>query len=162
MQMMDSKGIQFYTDAEQLPVRRFYKFNKYCMISADVGSTISDYDMRMKRAIMYLNNDDISNAKKELTNHRQTFYNAMQEYSPEGCALACLVRSIDDKVYPARLTGDDIDEILNKLSDKGYSIGELTKDVDDVKKKSKANSNSISLASLVGRKLWQMVTRKRS
>ena len=158
----DSKGVIFYDDAENLPVRRFYKFNKYLMLSADVGSSISDYDMRMKRAIVYLNSDDIGNAKKELTNHRQTFYNAITEYSPEGYALACLVKEIDGKVYPHRLTSNDLDEIIDKLTDKGYSIKELQEDLEDVKKKSNPNSNSTSLISSLGRKLWSMATGKRS
>lgn len=143
--------IIFYSNPNELPCRRYFKFNKYIMIASDVGSSINDYDLRMKKALIYANNSDFENLKKELSNKRQTFWNALQEYSPEGCALACMVKSINGKQYPDRLSGDDIEEILNELSKTGYSIGQMQEDLRSVKKKSRANLKGISLRSLIER-----------
>ena len=152
----------FYQNADELPCRRFFKFNKYCMLASDVGSTISDYDLRLKKAIVYANNGDISNLKKELNNQRQTFWNILQEYSPEGCALACMVKSIDGTTWPDKLSGDNIQDILDRLSSAGYSIGELRSDLAEVKKKSSRNLNSTFLNSLAERIRCLITTRKRS
>ena len=139
----------FYQNADELPCRRFFKFNKYCMLASDVGSTISDYDTRMKKALVYASNGDSENLTKELNNQRQTFWNILQEYSPEGCALACMVKSIDDSTWPDKLSGDNIEDILDRLSKAGYSMGELRRDLADVKKKSSKSLSSTFLRSLI-------------
>ena len=150
----------FYQNADELPCRRFFKFNKYCMLAADVGSTISDYDTRMKKALVYASNGDSENLTKELNNQRQTFWNILQEYSPEGCALACMVKSIDGSTWPDKLSGDNIEDILNRLSSAGYSIGQLRHDLADVKKKSSKNLSSTFLRSLI-EKIRCLITTKR-
>ena len=139
----------FYQNADELPCRRFFKFNKYCMLASDVGSTISDYDTRMKKALVYASNGDSENLTKELNNQRQTFWNILQEYSPEGCALACMVKSIDGSTWPDKLSGDNIEDILDRLSKAGYSMGELRRDLADVKKKSSKSLSSTFLRSLI-------------
>ncbi len=154
--------VVFYQNADELPCRRFFKFNKYCMLASDVGSTISDYDLRMKKALVYANNSDIHNLKRELSNQRQTFWNILQEYSPEGCALACMVKSIDGNTWPDKLSGDNIEDILDRLSSAGYSIGQLRHDLADVKKKSNRSLSSTFLGSLVERIRCLITTKKMS
>ena len=129
--------VVLYTDAQDLPARRFAAFNHYLMLNAEVGATISDYDAKQRRMGMYLKNRDYDNALIEWRNNRDCFYNAITEYIPASHALACLVRSVGGKTYPARLTDADREEIIDALDAAGYSYGQQQRMLEDVKKKSR-------------------------
>jgi hypothetical protein len=88
----------------------------------------------MARAISYINNDDAKSAGIELTNQRQCVFNALQEYSPKGMALAVLVYSINGVVYDS-YHEDALNEKLDKLDSIGFTKEMLDKTVDHVKKK---------------------------
>jgi hypothetical protein len=106
------------------------------MIACEVGDSIGDYDNRMSRAFGYLQREDCKSAAIELTNQRQCLHNALENYSPSGMALACLVQSIDSVVF-----SDFEDETLNIVLDTLDKIG-FTKEnegniIDEIKKKLK-------------------------
>lgn len=124
----------FYDSDKELPYRHYQKFNKHMMIAGEVGNSIQDYDRRMARAISYINNDDAKSAGIELTNQRQCVYNALQEYSPKGMALAVMVYSIDGVVYDS-YHEDALNEKLDKLNSIGFTKDMLDKTVSHVKKK---------------------------
>ncbi len=126
--------VTFYDSARELPYRHYQKFNKHMMIASEVGESIVDYDRRMARAITYINNDDAKSAGVELTNQRQCVFNAHQEYSPTGMALAVLVYSIDGVVYEG-YHEDVLNEKLDKLDSIGFTKELLDKTVEHVKKK---------------------------
>lgn len=131
--VLKGKEIQFFDSIHDLPIRRFQKFNKHMMIALEVGETVEDYDKRMQRANGYLRAKDVDGAINEITNQRQCFFNALQEYSPNGLALSTLVYSIDNKVYNS-LNDDDLQEIQNTLDSLGFSKEMLDTTISEVKK----------------------------
>jgi hypothetical protein len=104
------------------------------MIDLEVGDNIVDYDRRLSRAISYLNNDDSKSAGIELTNQRQCLHNALEGYSPRGMALAVMVNSIDGKTYE-NYQENDLNEILDKLDNIGFTKELLDDTLDHLKKK---------------------------
>ena len=130
--------VKFYDSIRHLPMRRYQKFNKHMMIASQVGESVGDYDVRMSRAIRYLNADDKKSAVIELTNQRQCVFNAMQEYTPKGMALAVMVHSIDDVVY-SDFQEETLSEIQDKLDSIGFTIDDLDTTIETVKKKSRTN-----------------------
>ena len=113
------------------------------MIASEVGETIADYDKRMGRAIVYLKNNDTANAAKELQNCRQGVFNALEEYTPTGLALACMVKSVNGKRCND-LTNEGLSAVLDALNKQGYTRGELVADIHRLKKKLKLSSKYIS------------------
>ncbi len=124
--------VVIFNSIEDLPVKRFHKYNKCLLVDSGVGSDLTAFDAHIEKVVRYIKTDDRENAAKELENLRQNIYFMMQSLSPESMAFACLVHSIDGVVY------DDIsDDGIQKVMD---IIGETpTKDVtaqmDAVKKK---------------------------
>ena len=130
--------IVYYETPHDLPIRRYQKFNKYLMIAAEVGETLGDYDRRTQRAIVYLNNNDTANAAKELQNRRQAVFNALQEYSPTGLALACMVKSINGQQFND-ISNEGLQHILNELDKQQLSRFSLIENIERLKKKLKAS-----------------------
>jgi len=126
--------IKFYDSIRQLPMRRYQKFNKYMMISSEVGESVEDYDRRTQRAIQYLNANDTKNASIELENRRQNVHHAMSEYSPKGYALAIMVYSIDGEVFDS-FDDEILNSVIDKLDKIGFDIEQVNEVVSEVKKK---------------------------
>ena len=126
--------VVFYDSAENLPYRRYHKFNKFYLIDCEVGSSLGNYDQRTARAISYLNAEDYKSAAKELNNRRQTVHNAMQEYSNKGLALAVLIYSINGVVCED-YSDDALEEILNELDTIGFTQFLAEQTLNHVKKK---------------------------
>lgn len=130
--------VEFYTNPEDLPIKRFQRFNKYFMIAIEVGETFEDYDQRTHKVVSLLRKKMVDDAVKELENRRQAVYNAFENYSPKHYALALMVKSIDGVDYTDKryLTEEGLDEVLEKLNDIGYTRKQLGIDLIEVKKKS--------------------------
>lgn len=130
--------VVFFDSPEDLPFRRYQRFNKFLMIENEIGSDFADFDKRTEKAIRLLSQGMVKEAKQELVNRRQLVFNAFSEYSPKGRALAILVKSINGIEYHD-FTKDGLDLIIDKLNEIGFSQKESTETVEKVKKKSKKN-----------------------
>lgn len=128
--------IEVYDDIQQIPMGKFQKFNKYSMISNEIGNTFADYDNRTMKALEFLDKGMINEAKQEIANRRQTVFNAFNEKSPTGKAFSCLIKRIDDVEYngisPAEL--DLVEDHLNRI---GLSYVNSIETLNDVKKNSR-------------------------
>ena len=133
-----SNRIEFYSNPEELPIKRFQRFNKYLMIDVEVGETFADYDQRTHKVVALLRKKMVDDAVRELENRRQAVFNAFEQYSPKHYALALMVKSIDGVDYTDKkyLGEEGLDEILDKLNAIGYTRKELDNDLSEVKKKS--------------------------
>ncbi|AHK11384.1 tail assembly chaperone [Flavobacterium sp. phage 1/32] len=129
-----NKEIIFYDSPENLPIKRFQRFNKYVLIDVEVGQSFEDYDQRTHKAVAFLRKDMKEEAIKELENRRQMVYNAFEEYSPKHYALALMVKSINGQVF-TDITEKGLEEVLIKLDEIGYTQKELELDLSEVKKK---------------------------
>lgn len=136
MEVVDLNGheIKFFVSSEVLPIKRFQRFNKYLMIDNDVGSTFEDYDKRTLKLVEFLRKDMKDEAIKELMNRRQMVFNAFEEYSPRNLALAIMVYSIDGQVVED-YSEENLERILKKLDEWGYSQAKLEENLTEVKKK---------------------------
>ena len=129
-----SHTVEFYDSPETLPIIRYQKFNKFLMIDNEVGSSISDYDKRMQKAIKFLNSDLKPEALKELENNRQNVFNCLSEYTPRNKALAVLVKSIDGKRYHG-IDSETLKEVELDLDRIGFTKKMMDEVIDEVKKK---------------------------
>ena len=127
--------IVFYdSPKDDLTIRRYAKFNKHMMVKSQVGSTMEDYLARHGRAIGYIDAEMAKEAKKELINQQQCVFNALEEYVPEGMGLAVLVKSIDGVEYKG-FDDQTLNNIIDKLSEIGFTYEMMQATIKDVKKK---------------------------
>jgi len=138
--IVEIKGhkIELYESTQDLPILRFQKFNKYVMIANEVGNTFEDYDQRTVKALSFLQKEMVPEAIQELSNRRQTVFNAFNEFSPKSKAFAVLVKRIDSKYYDGYSPGE-LDEVLKHLDRIGLSYVNSMETLNDVKKNSKWN-----------------------
>lgn len=136
MKVLDVKGhkVNLYNGAEDMPMKRYQRFNKFLMLSNEVGSDFADFNRRSIKAVEFLKKEMVKEAIQELENRRQMVYNAFMEYSPSGRALAILVHSIDDVVYND-ISADGLQIVIDKLDEIGFTQNETVSNVDAVKKK---------------------------
>lgn len=134
--------VELYDSMHNLEIQRFQRFNKYQMNAIEIGNTFEDYDRRTAQAYKFLQKNMVAEAMQELNNRRQTVFNALNEYTPTGKALAILVRKIDDRVY-TDYSSSSLDDILKRLDEIGFTYEMTINSVNDVKKKSKPNVRSI-------------------
>jgi len=135
--------IEIYDNTQNLPILRFQKFNKYLMLSNEVGNSFEDYDRRTTKTLQFLQKDMVPEAIQELNNRRQAVFNAYNEYSPAGRGFAILVKSIDGKKYTG-ISPDELDEVLRHLEEIGLGQDLSLKKLMEIKKKSKPNLPFIS------------------
>lgn len=127
--------VEFYNSPEELPIKRFQKFNKNVMIDVEVGNSFQDYEERTFKTVAFLRKGMLEDAIKELENRRQAVFNAFEEYSPKHYALALMVKSIDGEPCED-MSEEGLNLILEKLDKINYSEKELNEDLAKVKKKS--------------------------
>lgn len=126
-------NIEYYRSAEDLPIRRFHRFNKYLMKSTDIGSDFQDFAHRIHTAIKFINTDNKAKAIVELSNMEICVFNALNELSPMDLAHAVMIKSIDD-VPMTDMSEEGLKEIAEKVGD---HITRLERDdkVAEIKKK---------------------------
>ena len=125
------KEVELYDSIDDMPIKRFHRYNKYLIVDSGVGADISNADNHIERAMRFIKQNP-THALQELENLRQCLYLVQQEISPKHWAFAVLVKSIDGKEQ------DDIsDEGLKKVIETlgGTTISETDHIMDSVKKK---------------------------
>ena len=124
--------VSIYNSIEDLPIKRFHKYNKCLLVDSGVGSDLSSFDAHIEKVVRYIKSDNREEAAKEMENLRQNIYMMMQGLNPQHMAFACLVHSIDGKVYDD-LSDDGIIKVLELLG--GTPTKEVTTYIEEVKKK---------------------------
>jgi len=131
---LENEVVEFYDSPETMSIERYQKFNKFIMIDNEVGSSISDYDKRMQKAIKFVSSDLKKEALQELENNRQNVYNCLNEYTPRNKAVALLVKSIGKKKYK-KIDSGTLKEIEYELDRIGFTKKMMDEVIDEVKKK---------------------------
>lgn len=124
--------VEIYNSIEDLPIKRFHKYNKCMLVDAGIGSDLSSFDAHIERVVRYIRTDKREEAAKEMENMRQSIYMMMQEVSPQHMAFACLVHSIDGKCYDD-MSDDDLQKVLTLIG--GAPQKDITSHFEEVKKK---------------------------
>ncbi len=142
--------VEFYDSIEEMPHRRYMKFNKEMMRQNEVGNSMTDVLKRIERAMSFINADSPDKAFKELSNARMSYNYANAELQPKGLALATMVRTIDGKEQND-ITTDGLRRVLGMLQELGITKKEVDQTTDDIKKKLKGNLKSSFLTNLRGK-----------
>ncbi|MCM1077874.1 MAG: hypothetical protein NC344_06890 [Bacteroidales bacterium] len=125
-------SVEIYDSIDELPIRRFHKFNKMLLIDAGVGSDLADFDRHIERAMAYSRSKTPELTSTELDNLRQNVYFIQSGLSPRHLAFAVLVSSIDGKVCED-LSDEALQGVVDLLAD--VTVKDMTAHFDAVKKK---------------------------
>ena len=142
--------VKFYDSIEEMPHRRYMKFNKEMMRANEVGNSMTDVIKRIDRAMGFIQAKESDKAVRELSNARLAYSYSQAELEPKGLALAAMVKSING-VEVDDITASGLQNTLEVLQNIGMSKRELDHNADSVKKKSNKSSKFSFLYSLMGR-----------
>ena len=142
--------VKFYDSIEEMPHRRYMKFNKEMMRANEVGNSMADVIKRIDRAMGFIQAKESDKAVRELSNARLAYSYSQAELEPKGLALAAMVKSING-VEVNDITTSGLQNTLEVLQNIGMSKRELDHNADSVKKKSSKSSKFSFLSSLRGR-----------
>lgn len=106
--------IKIYDSIDELPIKRFHKYNKFMLIDGGVGSDINDINSHISKILKYIVKDDKKNARVELENMRQLLYLVTEELSPKHLSFAALVYEING-VKVTDISDDGLKNVLKKL-----------------------------------------------
>ncbi len=137
----------FYDSIEEMPHRRYMKFNKEMMRSNEVGNTMADVIKRINRAMGFIGANEGDKAMKELSNARMAFNYSQAELEPKGLALAAMVKSING-VEVEDITTSGLQNTLEVLQRIGITKKEVEDTADGIKKKSNKSLKYSFLSSL--------------
>jgi hypothetical protein len=142
--------VKFYDSIEEMPHRRYMKFNKEMMRANEVGNSMTDVIKRIDRAMGFIQAKESDKAVRELSNARLAYSYSQAELEPKGLALAAMVKSVNG-VEVNDITTSGLQNTLEVLQNIGMSKKELDHNADSVKKKSNKSSKYSFLSSLMGR-----------
>jgi hypothetical protein len=142
--------VKFYDSIEEMPHRRYMKFNKEMMRANEVGNSMTDVIKRIDRAMGFIQAKESDKAVRELSNARLAYSYSQAELEPKGLALAAMVKSING-VEVDDITTSGLQNTLEVLQNIGMSKKELDHNADSVKKKSNKSLKYSFLSSLMGR-----------
>jgi len=142
--------ILFYDSIEEMPHRRYMKFNKEMMRANEVGNTMVDVIKRIDRAMGFIQAKESDKATKELSNARMAYSYSQAELEPRGLALAAMVKSVNG-VESKDITTSGLQHTLTILQNIGMTKKELDSNADSIKKKLNKSSGYSFLSNLRGR-----------
>lgn len=124
--------IEYYDAIEDLPIRRYHKYNKMLLVDAGIGGDLFDADGHIERAIRFAYTKDTESVIKELANLRNNLRMIQTEVTPRLRAFAALVTKINGVSYDD-VSDDGITAIIEALQ--GVSARDVTATLEAVKKK---------------------------
>lgn len=130
--------VVMYNSIEDLPIKRFHKFNKCMLVDAGIGSDLTAFDAHIERVVRYIRTEKKEDAAREMENMRQNLYLVMEGINPQQMAFACLVHSIDGKCYDD-MSDDGLRNVLHLLG--GAPAKDVASSTDEAKKKIDAELN---------------------
>jgi hypothetical protein len=128
-----NKVVYYDGDITELPVTRFYAFQKYLLIDAGIGSTIEDIDRHMQRISVYNEKKMTDKVALEIANLRQSLVFATQAISPGSMAFMPLIYEINGRLH-TDITDSGNSALFDRLN-KQASFSQLKKLCEMVKKK---------------------------
>jgi len=135
--------VKFYDSIEEMPHRRYMKFNKEMMRANEVGNSMTDVIKRIDRAMGFIQAKESDKAVRELSNARLAYSYSQAELEPKGLALAAMVKSING-VEVDDITASGLQNTLEVLQNIGMSKRELDHNADSVKKSRARAQNFLS------------------
>jgi hypothetical protein len=124
--------VEVYDSIDELPIKRFRRFNKYILLAAGVGGDLEDINFHIEKVQSYINNEDLRNASKQLENFRLSLYLVSQETNFKHLSFMPFVKSIDGKEV-TDISDDNFKRIFEQFQEEPKGI--MDRLVDSFKKK---------------------------
>lgn len=123
MTTVDIKGktVEIYDAIDELPIRRFHKFNKYMLVDSGIGSDLNDIDQHIYKISKFIDMNDSNNAKLQLENLRQSLFMISQENNVRHMSFVTLIKSIDG-VEVTDLSDENIKRLFDMFNEKTVSF----------------------------------------
>jgi hypothetical protein len=135
---INSNKVLLYHAADELPIKRYSRFQKYNLIESGVGSDMESIAKHFAKLFEFISYKLHKEALEESKNLYYSFYMMLEEINIPGMAFACLVYSINDEVI-VDISEDNLKNTVQRLSDMGLNQKDVEHKVKDVKKKSIEN-----------------------
>jgi hypothetical protein len=130
--------ISIFAAAEEMPIGRYTKFQKYLLMGSGVGSDMPSINNHFAKLFEYLTHKMNDQALQETKNLYFNMYLIFEEINVDSLAFACMVHSIDGKEIND-LSEDGLKAVSELLNEIGISQSDITTHNEDVKKKSLMN-----------------------
>lgn len=123
-----------YENAEELPLRRNSKFQKYLLLKSGVGCTIQDVGNHFQNLHGFIAYDKKEEAKKEAENLHYNFFSILNEIEYNDLAFASLIFSINGEKLND-ISEENLNKVIDWLSDHGMTKKLVSEEVDDTKER---------------------------
>lgn len=136
MKILENNGhkVALYASAEEMPIKRYNKFQKYLLVESGVGSDVESAGRHLSKLFEFIGGSMKDESLVEAKNLFYNFYMIQQEENLPAMALACLVASIDEEPV-VDLSEENLKVIVEKLSFFGFTQKEVKARIDEIKKK---------------------------
>lgn len=121
-----------YESVEELPIKRFHKYNKFALIDSGVGSDVNDIVRNIERIKQHVSKDAKKEANTVLDNMREGLYLIHQEFSPRILSFIPFIHSINGKEIKD-ISDDNLKNIMEQFND--VSVKDIMVELNAVKKK---------------------------
>jgi hypothetical protein len=119
-----------YSSIRELPISLSKKMSNYLLQDVGIGSSVTDIDDHLSRAMIFVQSDQKENAFEELKNLRLNLFSMLGEIDYKSKAFGCLIHSVDGAAII-----DRSDEGMSALVERiGISEGDLDEYLADIKK----------------------------
>lgn len=142
--------IEYFESTEDLPIKRYQKFNKYLMLDSDVGSDFNAFNHRIANIKNFVDADLKQEALDEIVNFRQALFNGLNEISPSVNALVALIKTVDGKPFNYN-SEKEVQRVIDYMDRSGFSKKDADNLTSEVKKNSIWNWLTTSLSTLKAR-----------
>lgn len=136
--IVEGKKISFYSAIEELPIKRYSKFQKYNLIESGIGTDIEAIGFHFSKLFEYQSHKMFTEALQETKNLYYNLYMILEEIHIPSMAFCCLIHSIDGEIL-SDLSEDNLKKTVDTLSKIGVTHASIVDKVAVVKKKSILN-----------------------
>lgn len=116
IQQIGKHTIEVYDAIEELPMKRFHRFNKMMLVDSGVGSDLTDIDKHLAKIKAFIATKEADNAVKEIDNLRTNLFLVMNNISPKMLAFSALIKTLDGEPCED-LSDEGLQRIVDKLND---------------------------------------------
>lgn len=106
--------VEIYESIDELPIKRFHKFNKYMLVDAGIGSDLNDINEHIAKISRFIDSDTKS-AKQELENLRQSLFMVSEGMNVKHLSFVTLIHSINGELI-TDLSDENIKAVSKRLS----------------------------------------------
>lgn len=127
----------FYENITELPIKRYQLLQKYILIDAGIGSSLSDTMKHFNKIDQFIEVNDIESVAIEKENMLMGYNFILSDEFISSYTFASLIKTKNGEVLD--INDDNIEELVDLLECSSISVGEITGLV-ELQKKSLMNN----------------------